>query len=195
MLDQVARHLGRGGDDGVEEALAAGRLEDTAQDAGGHRVAALDRGGGQQYLAHQRAPRRQLAQRRRPQVFLRGVVVAGGERDPGQQQAAAGGGQPAGQLGRGAQVAERQAQQRLQLIGPRQQHRPGPGQDRARRLDGGQRVADLPAGGPDPGPVQQRQELEERAAARSEIDSACSASCSAVSRSRRSSARPASARR
>ena len=88
------------------------------------------------------------------------MVIARGERDPGQQQAAAGGGQPAGQLNGGAQVAERQAQQRLQLIGPRQQHRPGPGQDQPRRLDRGQRIADLPAGGPDPGPVEQRQELE-----------------------------------
>ena len=60
----------------------------------------------------------------------------------------------------GTQVAERQAQQRLQLIGPRQQHRPGPGQDQPRRLDRRLRLADLPAGGPDPGPFQQRQETQ-----------------------------------
>ena len=89
------------------------------------------------------------------------LVITGGQCDPGQQQVAAGGGQPAGQLGRGAQVAERQAQQRLLLIGLGQQRRAGPGQDQPRRLDRGQRLADLPAGGPDPGPVQQRQELEE----------------------------------
>ena len=50
---------------------------------------------------------------------------------------------------RGTQVAERQAQRRLQLIGPRQQHRPGPGQDQPRRLDRRLRLADLPAAGPD----------------------------------------------
>jgi hypothetical protein len=82
------------------------------------------------------------------------------KRDPGQQRAAAGGGQPAGQLGRGTQVAEGEAQQRLLLIGPGQQRWGGPGQDMARGLDRGQRVA----GGPDPCPVEQRQELEERPA-------------------------------
>ncbi len=56
--------------------------------------------------------------------------------DPGQQQAAAGGRQPAGQLGRGTQVAEGQTQQRLLLIGPGQQRWDGPGQDMARGLDG-----------------------------------------------------------
>ena len=91
----------------------------------------------------------------------RAVVIAGGERDPGQQQTAAGGGEPAGQLCGGAQVAERQAQQRLKLIGARQQRGAGLGHDQARGLRGRQRVADLPAGRPDPGPVEQREELEE----------------------------------
>ena len=62
MLDQVARHLEVGGDDGVEESSDSGFLEDTGHDASGHRVAAPNGGGGQQYLAYQRAPRCQLAQ-------------------------------------------------------------------------------------------------------------------------------------
>ena len=152
MLDQVAGHLGCGRDDRVEEPLLAGGVEGAAQDAGGQGVAAPDRGRGEKYLTLQRAPRRQFAQRWRPQVFLRRVVIVGGKRDPGQEQATAGGGQPVRQPGGRAQVAERQPQQRLHLIGPRQQHRRGPGQDEARRLDAGQRLADLPAGRPDPRP-------------------------------------------
>src|SRR5690349_11033005 len=38
---------------------------------------------------------------------------------------------------------------------------PAPGQDQPGGVDGGQRVAALPAGGPDRGPVQQDQELED----------------------------------
>jgi hypothetical protein len=57
MLDEVAGDLGRGGDDGVEEPLLAGRVDDTAQHARGRGIAALDRRGGQQYLALQRLPR------------------------------------------------------------------------------------------------------------------------------------------
>ena len=129
VLDQVACHLGRGRDDRVEVALVAGRLEHAAHDARGPGVAALDRGRGQQYLADQRGSRRQVPQRRRVQVPARGVVVACGERDPGQQQAAPGRGQAAGQLGRGAQVAEREAQQGLQLIGPGQLRGRRSGQD------------------------------------------------------------------
>jgi len=53
------------------------------------------------------------------QVPLRGVVVAGGECDLGQQEAARGGGQLAGQVGGGAQVAQGQAEQPFQLIGAR----------------------------------------------------------------------------
>ncbi len=78
-----------------------------------------------------------------------------GERDPGQQQVAPGRGQAAGQLGRGAQVAERKTQQYLQLVGPGQLRGRRSGQDGAGRLDGGQRRTDLPAGGPDLGPVEQ----------------------------------------
>jgi hypothetical protein len=33
MLDQIARHLGRGRDDGIEEAAVTGCLEGTANDA------------------------------------------------------------------------------------------------------------------------------------------------------------------
>ena len=92
---------------------------------------------------------------------MRGAVVAAGKGDPGQQQAAAGGVQPSRQFSGAAQVAERQAQQRLQLIGLPQHRRLGPGQDRPRRLDGCQRLSDMPPGGPDPGPVEQREELKQ----------------------------------
>jgi hypothetical protein len=47
-------------------------------------------------------------------VLLRGAVIAGGERDPGQQRAPAPGGQTADQLSGGTRVIEGQAQQRLQ---------------------------------------------------------------------------------
>src|SRR5262249_40322298 len=106
MLDQVAGHLRGGRHDRVDEALAAGRLEDTAEDACGHRVASLDRRGGQQQLAHQGAARRQVAQRRQLQVLLRRAVVASGKRDSGEQDRARYGGEPGGQRGGGVQVAE-----------------------------------------------------------------------------------------
>jgi len=61
-------------------------------------------------------------------VVTGGAVIAGGQRDPGQQQAATGGGQPVGQPGRRARVAARQADERLELIGPGSQRRPGSGQ-------------------------------------------------------------------
>lgn len=48
MLDQVAGHLGCGGYDRIEEVPGAGCFKRTAHDASGHRVAAPDRGGGQQ---------------------------------------------------------------------------------------------------------------------------------------------------
>jgi len=69
MLDQIACQLGCDGDDRAEEARVAGSHKHTANDAGGRGVAALDRGGGQQYLAHQRGPRRPgpAARARRPQ--------------------------------------------------------------------------------------------------------------------------------
>src|SRR5881394_2056326 len=51
------------------------------------------------------------------------------------RSAAAGGGQMAGQRGRGAWVAERQAQQRLLLVGPRQQGRASARHDLAGGLD------------------------------------------------------------
>ena len=87
-----------------------------------------------------------------------GAAVAG--------RAAAGGGQVAGQFGRAAQVAEGQAQQCFLFIGPGQQDRAGPGrQDLAGGRDGGQGVADVPAGRPDLRPVQQRQVLERAAGA------------------------------
>jgi len=65
-----------------------------------------------------------------------------------------GGGDTGGQLGGGVQIAERQAQQRLQLISLGQQHRSGPGQDLPRGLDTGQCVACLPPGCPDLSPVE-----------------------------------------
>ena len=114
-----------------------------------------------EYLAYQRGSRRQIAQRRRVQVFHGGVVITGGERDLGQQQAAPGGGKPVGQFGGRAQVAERQAEQCLQLVRSCQQHGFRPGQDEARRVDRGQRLGDLPAGRPDPGPVEQGEELKD----------------------------------
>jgi hypothetical protein len=58
----------------------AGCLDHLSNDASCPGVAALDRGGGQEYLAHQRAPCRQVPERRRVQVLQRGVVIAGGER-------------------------------------------------------------------------------------------------------------------
>ena len=88
------------------------------------------------------------------------MVVVRGERDPGQQQAAPGRGQAAGQPGRGPQVAERKTQECLQLIGADQVRGRRSGQDGAGRLDGGQRLADLPAGGPDLGPVEQGEVLK-----------------------------------
>ena len=97
MPDQVAGQLGRGGDDGVDEAVAAGGGEAAAYEAVGFGGSAADRGGGQQELADQRVPRRQAVRRERPQLLARGLVVAGAERDPGEQQLAVDGGQPAGQ--------------------------------------------------------------------------------------------------
>ena len=88
-------------------------------------------------------------------------MIAGGERDPGHQQAAAGGGKPACQSGGRAQVAERQAQQCLELVGSREQHGFRPGQDEARRVDRCQCLVDLPAGSPDPGPVEQGEERKD----------------------------------
>jgi hypothetical protein len=69
----------------------------------------------------QRLPRRRFSSRLGLQVLLRGLVIVSGERDPGQQQAAPSRGQPARQVGRGVQVAEREADQRLALGGSRQQ--------------------------------------------------------------------------
>jgi hypothetical protein len=91
---------------------------------------------------------------------VRGVVVVGGQRDPREQQLAPRRWQPTGQLGGRAWVAQRQAQYCLQLIGAAQQGRGGPGQDGTRRVDGRQRLPDLPAERPDRRPVEQRQELE-----------------------------------
>ena len=56
MLDEIAGDLGRGGDDRVEEPPLTGCVHDTAKHARGRGIAALDRRGGQQYLAHQRLP-------------------------------------------------------------------------------------------------------------------------------------------
>jgi len=109
--------------------------------------------------------RRQVTQGRCPQVLLDAMGIAGRQRDPGQQQAAARGGQMAGQFRGRARIAQREAQQRLLLIGLAEQRRTGSrGQDPACGPDGGQRVAGLSAGRPDPRPVQQRQEFEERSA-------------------------------
>jgi hypothetical protein len=121
------------------------------------------------------------------------VVVARGERDPVQQQAAARRTARSPARG-GTQVAERQAQQRLQLIGPRQHHRPGPGQDQPRRLDTRQRLADPARGRPRSRPVPAAPGTQRPAPLRYR-QRACSASCSAAPGSRRSSASPASARR
>jgi hypothetical protein len=57
-------------------------LSRPAHDAAPLRVAALDCGGGQEYLAYQRGSRRQIPQRGDVQVFHGGVMIAGGQRDP-----------------------------------------------------------------------------------------------------------------
>jgi hypothetical protein len=106
MLDQVPRHLGHGRDDRVDETSTACCPEHIANDASGRGVAALDRSGSQEYLAHQCCARRQVPQRPGVQVHHSGLVIVRGERDPGQQQAAGGSGQPTGELDRGARVAE-----------------------------------------------------------------------------------------
>jgi hypothetical protein len=59
-------------------------LQHPAYDVSRLGIAALDRGGGQEYLAYQRGSRCQIPRRQRVQVFRGGVVIAGGERDPGQ---------------------------------------------------------------------------------------------------------------
>ena len=99
---------------------------------------------------------------RRPSagMVLGGVVVAAASAHPGQQRAAAGGRQPAGQLG-----GERRSPSDRRSDASSSSARAsssGPAAARTMRcLDGGQRFAGLPAGSPDPGPVQQRQELED----------------------------------
>ena len=60
-------------------------------------------------------------------MFLRRLMIAGGERDPGQQERAPCGGEPGGERGGRLRVAERQPQQRLQFIGAGQQNRPSLG--------------------------------------------------------------------
>jgi hypothetical protein len=95
VLNEVAGHLGCGIDDGVEVALLACCLDGTADDASGHRVAALDGCRGQEQLAYQRTARCQISQRRRVQMPGRRAVIAGGQGDPGQQQATASGVKPA----------------------------------------------------------------------------------------------------
>jgi hypothetical protein len=163
VLDHVTGHLLCSGDDGIEEALAAGCVQGGSEQARGRGIATIDRGAGQQYLAHQRLAWRQVAQGRCPQVLLDAMVITSRERNPGQQHPAARGGQIAGQLRGGARIAKREAQQRLLLVGAGEQRRTGcRGQDAACGPDGSQRVTDLPAGRPDLRPVQQRQEFEDR---------------------------------
>ena len=81
MLDQVASQLRTGRDDRIEETSLVGCLERTAEDPSGHGVASSHRVGGQEQLAHQRVPRPRVTQRRRLQVLLRGVMIAGGKGD------------------------------------------------------------------------------------------------------------------
>src|ERR1700760_2761202 len=85
--DPVASYLRGGGDDGADEALPAGGVQDAAEDAGGGGIAALDGGGGEQQLAHQRLAQGQVAERRCLQVLRHGLAMTGGQGDPGQQQA------------------------------------------------------------------------------------------------------------
>ena len=73
MLDEVARQLGGGGHDRAEEAFVAGDPEHFAHQARSLGVAALDGGGGQEYLAHQCGSRRQVPQKSRVQVLLSGL--------------------------------------------------------------------------------------------------------------------------
>ena len=94
------------------------------------------------------------------QVLVCALVVAGGEGDPGAQQGAVGGGQGGDQLRGVAQVAKRQAQQCFGFVGTGQQRRSGPGKGVAGGADGGQGFTVLPAGGPDRGPVEQREVFE-----------------------------------
>src|SRR6185312_16288327 len=104
---QVLGQLGRSGDDRVQIALAACGSEEAAHGARGCGVTAVNGGCGQEQFAYQRAARCQVTQRWRLQVFGRGAVVAGGQRDLGQQQAAGGGRQPGSQLGGAGQVSQR----------------------------------------------------------------------------------------
>ena len=106
MLDHVTGHLRCSGDDSIEKALAAGCVQGASEQARSRGIAMLDRGGSQQYLAHQCLARRQVAQGRCPQVLLDAMVITGRERNPGQQQPAARGGQIAGQLRGRARIAK-----------------------------------------------------------------------------------------
>ena len=71
-------------------------MEHAAEGAEGHGVGTLDGDGGEQYLVDQRLAGREAGEGRCQQMLVCGVVVAGGEGDPGVQQGAAGGGQIGG---------------------------------------------------------------------------------------------------
>ena len=83
MLDQITGHLRCSGDDGIEETLAAGCVQGGSEQARGRGIATIDRGAGQQYLAHQRLAWRQVAEDLFPQVLLDAMVITGRERNPG----------------------------------------------------------------------------------------------------------------
>ena len=161
MPGQVARHLGCGGHDRVEEALAAGGrpARRTRCQRSSDRRARSRRPPGVSAAPARAAASGHPVQSL--QAFACGVVLAGASATLASSRARWAAGSPLASSTGELQVAERQAQQRLELIGPRQQHRAGPGEDQAGRLDGRERVADLPAAGPDPGPVQQRQEFND----------------------------------
>ena len=162
VLDQVAGHLGCGRDDRVEEAPVAGC-------AGGHRPGCR-RPWGRRARSRRRpgvsgAPARAAASAR-PATATAGVPARrGGRRRRARSWPAA---------GRGGRRAARwparrgSAGRRATGAAAPPAHRPAPAAPtlvpaRTRRAAStrGQRLADLPAGGPDPGPVEQRQELED----------------------------------
>ena len=128
VLDQVAGHLRSGGDDGVEEAVPRGRHAAPRPRCRRSRVAAAR---WRRRPAVSGAPARAAASGSPSDAACRCPARRGDRRQASAILASSrprrAAGSPLASSAGGVQVAERQAQQRLQLIGPGQQHRPGPG--------------------------------------------------------------------
>ncbi len=197
VLGDVPGYLRGGSDDSVEEAVAAGRVQ-------------VHRRGWPQ-------PRDRNARWRRPRAGAcapapgaascpapaqlvrcsRAVLVSPAARATlaSSRLRRTAGRRPVSSAGE-PQVTEGQAEQCFLLVGEGQQGgaRVWAGSARAASTqDSASRTC--PRASPDPGLVQQGQEFEERLTFARLSARTCSVSCSAASRSRRSSARPASARR